>query len=96
MNEKHVILTVEHHPVIMQMNSDVNSLLLAVLKKSVSESSLSEEGESDVEEDVKNGSGNGDDSNTVDLESFTVVPDSKVMQQPSAVPEVSHSYICIN
>ncbi|KAK3895111.1 hypothetical protein Pcinc_001157 [Petrolisthes cinctipes] len=74
------------HDVVRRL-STVEDFPPALLKKSVSESSLSEEGESDVEEDVKTGSGVGDDSNTVDLDSFTVVPDSKIVQQPPPVPE---------
>ena len=45
----------------------------ALLTKSVSESSLSEEGESDWEENEKHEQ-NEEDTSTVDLESYTVIP----------------------
>ena len=43
------------------------------MTKTVSESSLSEEGESDLEENEKHDE-IGEDTNTIDLDSYTVIP----------------------
>ncbi|XP_063865461.1 WD repeat and FYVE domain-containing protein 3-like isoform X1 [Scylla paramamosain] len=53
--------------------STVEDFPQALLTKSVSESSLSEEGESDLEENEKHEQ-NEEDTSTVDLESYTVIP----------------------
>lgn len=62
--------------------------LTALLIKSVSESSLSEEGESDLEENEKHDQ-IVEDTNTIDLDSYTVIPSHpKLMSsQEEAVQE---------
>lgn len=67
----------------------------ALLTKSVSESSLSEEGESDLEDNEKH-EDTEEDTSTVDLDSYTVIPSqAKLMtgqeEEEAAAAQVSDS-----